>query len=108
MANDEEALRAAIEANGGTIPKASTNPPMATWSTEAGLIAAAVNELRALKSVFIQANSKPGSSAPNVEPVPTPETAWPKIEQDVRLRRHRELVARLIPSVRRDPVASPD
>lgn len=97
MSQDEEALRAAVEANGGRMPSGKSTPSLAHWSTEAGILALAVNELRALKSVLIQANSKPGSSAPKVEPVPQPESAWPKIAYEVRLERHRELVGRLIP-----------
>lgn len=106
MANDEDALRAAIEANGGTPPKGRA-PDMASWSTEAGLLADAINELRALKSVLIQVNSKPGAAPPKLEPVPIPESVWPKIAHEFRMRRHKELVARLIPSKRAEGIEPP-
>lgn len=79
------------------MPEGNNAPSLAHWSTEAGILALAVNELRALKSVLIAANSKPGSATPKVEPVPQPESAWPRIAQEVRLARHRDLVSKLLP-----------
>lgn len=97
MSQDIELLKSSVEANGGRMPKTDGAPKLSTWSQEASLLASAVNELRALKSVFIQANSKKGANTPKVEPVPVPVSAWPRIEMEMRLAQHRSLVARLIP-----------
>jgi hypothetical protein len=97
LSMDEESIRAYVTANGGKVPKSNPAPPLHAWSPEAALLATVIEELRAQRSVLIKINSKKGASIPQVEPVPRPESAWPKIEAELRLSKHASLVARLVP-----------
>lgn len=65
------------------------------------MLAQVVTELRAVQAILIQVNSKKGASKPKIEPVLTPLTALTrlasKVRWDRRLRRHDELVRKLLP-----------
>jgi hypothetical protein len=102
MSQDEEAMRASLEANGGQMPKGSA-PPLHSWTQEASLLAMLVEEMRAMKTILIKVNSKQGSAAPEVQPVQRPRSAWQKIEAEARLAKHAHLVSRLLPGGHRPP-----
>lgn len=95
MANDEEALRAAAEAAEGK-PVEKEPPSWATWTTTDSMLAQLIVDVRALQSILIQVNSKPGRAAPKVEPPATPQTAMVRISMELRLSKHKALVGRLL------------
>ena len=100
MANDEDYLRAVVKAH-GKLPSGPKNPPISTWTAEAGLLADVIDELRALKIITIKANG--GSNAGQPERVLRPKSPYEKIEMETKLDRHKAMVARLIPTTPEDP-----
>lgn len=70
-------------------------PPMVTWSTEADLLATAIEEIRRL--TFYTRAVAGDKKAPKPEPYPRPRTAFRKAEHATRKERHEALAARLLP-----------
>lgn len=93
-------MRAAVEALHGEVPKAK-GPSLADWSPEVERLTKLIDQVKVLTSVLIQVNSKKGTAAPKIEPEPRPESIWPRVQAEVRMRRHRDLVGRLLPGHRR-------
>lgn len=70
-------------------------PPMATYSPEVEMILMVVNELKSLRQTLVAVNST--TSTPEPKFLPGPKTAFDKIEAMRRERKHRDLVARVLP-----------
>ncbi len=91
---DEEHTRALITATEGK-DREPYAPPMSAWSTEAGLLASLVDEVRGLRFITLAVNSKQKPQPPM--PYPRPRTAMDKVRLQERENRHRSLVARVLP-----------
>lgn len=96
MANDEEHALALVEAMRGSGDR-DYRPPMSTWSPEVAMLADLIDVVSSLRSTLVAVNSKPGSKPPAVTPYPRPGTMLEKVRREQRLRRHEELVARVLP-----------
>lgn len=105
VANDEEHARMLLEAqearqseDGKSDEKWS--PPSSTWSTEAGVLADLIDEVKLLRSTLIQVNSSGKSQPPKLEPYPRPRTALDKLRRrrarEQRQAAHEALVARVL------------
>lgn len=75
-------------------------PPMATWSTEADLLASvydAVQGVRHAVELSVWAQSGKGSRPKPAKPYPRPKTAMDKARVDTRMAKHKALAARVLP-----------
>lgn len=85
-------------------------PPMASWSTEADLLASvhdAVQGVRYAVELSIWAQSGKGSKPKPPKSYPRPRTAMDKARADARLAKHKALAARVLPH-RRPKGEAPD
>lgn len=75
-------------------------PPLREWDQHTAMLAAVIEELRQLQIVIIASNSKKGTKLPSLKRVPRPTSMYSKLAEkarmDMRLRRHDNLVARLL------------
>lgn len=94
VSTDETHARMLIKMTEGQETKPYA-PPMSTWSTEAGLIATLIDEVRALRHITLAVNSKQKPSPPSL--YPRPQTALEKVRLMERESKHRSLVARVLP-----------
>jgi hypothetical protein len=69
-------------------------PPMAQWSQEAGMLADLIDEVRALRFITTAANSENAPKPP--VPYTRPQTAAERVKQEMRERKHRDIVARML------------
>lgn len=92
LAQDDE-LAEKVLARGK--PKAAA-PSLVDWTPEVDMLARVVDELRAVVSILIKANSKKGKG-PDPKPVRRPRTAMDRAQKRQAEERYRGLVARLLP-----------
>lgn len=91
---DKEHAEMLLRAQEGQEKKA-WNPPMATWSPEAAVLADVVDAVRGLTHVTLAVNSKSKPNPPM--PYARPRTAIEQVRYESRSAKHKALVARMLP-----------
>jgi len=101
VANDEEHVKAIIEATEGQ-PKKSYTPPLSEWTPLNEQIATLTDTVEGLLAVTTKAN---GGNPGKLKPQPRPATKFADVRQAMLENRHRKLVERLMRNRRRsDPI----
>jgi hypothetical protein len=99
---DENVAAAMLAASDGRETKAKRR--MSEWSAEAELLSTLVDRVAEL----IQANvAVRGGKPAQFAPQPRPETALERVRAQERIRKHRALVARVLPHIYGEPGAQP-
>jgi hypothetical protein len=88
IANDEEL------ADSAETEAAASAPPLTEWSPVVAALAAVADRLGTLINVQV---ARGGGQTTKVVPYPRPVTAAQRVKERNRLRRHEDLVARLLP-----------
>lgn len=99
---DERVALAMLRADNGRDKKSKRR--MSEWSVEAELLSTVADRVAELiQATFAARGAKPGSFSA----APRPETALEKVRDQERIRKHRVLVARVLPHIYGNPGGTP-
>jgi hypothetical protein len=99
---DDQVALAMLRSEDGKSKKSRRR--MSEWSAEAELLSTVADRIAELiQATVASRGAKPGTFAA----APRPETALDRVREQERIRKHRALVARVLPHIYGDPGAQP-